>query len=181
MIEPRPLLYTETYSYGASGGGVKATITAAPATAPAPLPMANVKELMMKLIQDNPSYLTSGIPNELLTQLIMTSNTTVAPTAPAPSPIRGAPRLTNASPAGSQYHPQRILMTPGDLMKVKQPVVYNVCFCFLLGYYPIVTTAQDRPKLIHCAPISAEPGGGRPGRRGNGSGRDVRRILARQM
>lgn len=96
--------------------------------------MANVKELMMKLIQDNPSYLTSGIPNDLLTQLIMTSNKTVAPTAPQASPIRGAPRLTNASPAGSQaHHPQRILMTPSDMMKVKQPMVYNVCFHFLLG------------------------------------------------
>lgn len=119
---------------------MKATITAAPATAPPPLPMDNVKELMMKLIQENPSYLTSGIPNDLLTQLIMTSNKAVAKPAPSAVPTASHPpslrpiTASSGNHAGHQQHNhQRILMTPGDAMKVKQPIVYNVCFDFLFS------------------------------------------------
>lgn len=157
-------VFPETYSYGAPGGGVKATITAAPATVTAPLPMDNVKELMMKLIAENPSYLTSGIPNELLTQMLMTSSQTTPSPVPSPRPmgvprqmgvprhVIGGPRqMIVARPAGFPRpmgvprqmgmvrqtlvpvpgQNQRILMTPGDAMKVKPQIGYNVCFfCF---------------------------------------------------
>lgn len=107
--------------------------------------MANVKELMMKLIADNPSFLTSGIPNDLLTQMIMTSNTALAKPTPVVQhrPVvnyhartPGTQQNHNNQPRQIQQNQNlqpRVLMTPGDAMKVKQPtVVYNVCFWFPL-------------------------------------------------
>lgn len=99
--------------------------------------MANVKEMMMKLIADNPSFLTSGIPNELLTQMIMTSNSALAKPTPV-TQYKPVPAHLPRQPQGQQHHGQgqgqqgqhhqRILMTPGDAMKVKQTVDYNVCY-----------------------------------------------------
>lgn len=106
--------------------------------------MANVKELMMKLIQDNPSYLTSGIPNDLLTQLIMTSNT-AANTPPKPTPGPAAYTLLRPpihrtyGPSHNQQNQQqggghKDYTNQSDMMKVKpQPIAnYNVRFEFPL-------------------------------------------------
>lgn len=102
------------------------------------MPIDNVKQLMMKLIAENPSYLTSGIPNDLLTQMIMSSN---KPPLPSPGPrvgVGGGGGGAAARPSGTSQHayhvgPSGIMMTPGmEGMKVKQSMVYNVCFGFLI-------------------------------------------------
>lgn len=90
------------------------------------MPMANVKQMMMKLIEENPSFLTSGIPNELLTQMIMTSRSAASPAA-----TTGVSRVVTGGGGGAiRGQNSGMAANTGDAMKVKQAVDYNVCFVF---------------------------------------------------
>lgn len=147
-----------TYSYGPTGSvTAQPAVNATPAT---PMPMANIKEMMMKLIADNPSFLTSGIPNELLTQMILTSTKNRAGPTGSPSGVMRTPQTKHV-----QMQPT---MAAGDLMKVKQTPDYNVSWDFspTVCCYSTITA------------ISAEPRRGRPGRGGDGRRRNVCRVLA---